>query len=84
MSKQATKELESDVGTLKETAKQIAWMLVIGASLMLGIRAVEWLVPEPPSRIIVCMASDLGKRECRNLEELMQAKEKPAPASEGK
>lgn len=47
----------------------------IGFALLVGIRAAEWLIPSPDTRIVVCFASDIGKVEtCSYLSELRAAK----------
>lgn len=54
-----------------ETLKYIGLFLLAGAVMTVGMRAVEWLIPQPESRIFVCMASDVGEIEvCEQLEQL--------------
>lgn len=45
--------------------------VLLGVCVMSGIRLVEWAVPRPATKILVCMASDTGDVEvCKSLEEL--------------
>ncbi len=38
---------------------------ILGAVVVAGMRAAEWLIPQPEARILVCVTSDTGKRDCR-------------------
>lgn len=49
---------------------------VLGAMLMLGIRAVEWVVPKPKQAVVFCIVEKNGKAHgCRPMAEyLMEVK----------
>lgn len=50
-----------------------AALIAVGALLLTGIRLAEWTIPRPDTRIVVCLASDIGEiDECTQLSELMQ------------
>lgn len=51
----------------------VAYM-VIGAAIMVGIRAAEWLIPQPETRVIICTYDDMGETECKAAADLMRAK----------
>lgn len=51
---------------------QLVIYLTLGATVMAGMRAVEWLIPKPEIRLMVCMYDELDKLECKTAAELMQ------------
>ena len=58
---------------MKRSAVVFAFAVGFGALMQLGIRAVEWIVPKPETRIVVCLASDLGEIEvCRSAASMIQ------------
>ena len=38
---------------MKEKLKEAAWMIVIGALIMVGFKAVDWIIPSPAHVITV-------------------------------
>jgi hypothetical protein len=54
---------------------QLAAYVLVGAAVMVGIRVIEWTVPQPEMRVIVCTYADLGELECKGAAELLR---KPA------
>jgi hypothetical protein len=54
-------------------ARELAYWVMLGALVVVGMRAAEWLIPKPETRLIVCLAEDVDKsRACRTLDELMR------------
>jgi hypothetical protein len=50
-------------------------MVTLGATMMLGARAIEWIVPKPPVEVAVCVYnSNNNFTECKFLSELKQEK----------
>jgi uncharacterized protein (DUF486 family) len=45
--------------------------ILIGVLVMLGMRAVEWTIPAPSTRIVFCMYEDGG--HCKTLQELKES-----------
>lgn len=41
---------------------------VIGAVVMAGMRAVEWLIPAPKKELMVCIVDDITEPECESTE----------------
>lgn len=48
-------------------------LLFVGILAGAGFRIAQWVIPEPDTRIVVCMASDARYGECRLLSELKKA-----------
>lgn len=47
--------------------------LFIGALMMAGMRVVEWVIPQPETKVLVCFASDAGKiSQCKRLDDLIK------------
>ncbi len=59
-----------------ENLKYAGWFLLAGALLIVGMRAAEWLIPKPETRILICFEDDvrLGNT-CKRLDELREAKQ---------
>jgi len=58
----------------------VALYVFIGVCAGLGMRAVEWLIPQPEARVIVCMADDTtDKAICMPLREFARS---PAQAAD--
>ena len=54
------------------STKEIVKLLLIGAIIVAGMRAAEWLIPEPESRVLICFPSDTEKfRGCRSLADMI-------------
>lgn len=51
-------------------------MAIIGFIIGAGMRAAEWIIPKPETRVVVCMADDLDVVACKSLNSLVNA-EKP-------
>lgn len=51
-------------------AKEVMWLVMCGFIVMVGLRAAEWLIPEPPSRIVICYGSDGKEPVCLPMDEL--------------
>ncbi len=50
--------------------RALSWV-IIGGLVMTGMRIVEWLIPEPDTRLVICSADSAGQLEvCRTLAEL--------------
>lgn len=57
--------------TFKLIGTTVAGYLLLGASVMAGMRLVEWAVPRPATKILICMVDDTGTVEvCKSLDEL--------------
>lgn len=39
--------------------------VAVGACIMLGAVTIQWLVPKPEQRLLVCFYQDLEELECR-------------------
>lgn len=65
---------------MNNTLKSITLGLALGALLALGAKAVDWLIPSPEKRIVVCMNSDTGKGLCKTLADIEEAHAKKEPA----
>jgi hypothetical protein len=68
-----------------------AGYFMLGVCVVAGIRAAEWVIPQPELRMVVCLADDLGSvHACRTLNELLEAsaqrggKERMRPVREAK
>lgn len=49
--------------------------VLIGACIMVGVRAVEWTIDKPETRIIICVPSDSGDLQiCRDAYKLLNSK----------
>jgi hypothetical protein len=57
-----------------ETVRVLLAVLAIGVVAGSGIRAAEWAIPKPETRVIVCMADDLDKIACKSLTDMLPAK----------
>ena len=45
--------------------------VLLGVCVMGGMRLVEWVIPRPATKILVCMVDDTGTVEvCKSLDEL--------------
>ena len=66
---------------MKQTLIIALFTFIAGALAMAGIRAAEWLIPEPEQRIVICMADELGDVTiCRSLQDMLdkaEAKRQP-------
>lgn len=52
-------------------------LLVVGVLVGTGMRAAEWAIPAPQTRLLFCFANDLGKVEaCKTFEEISEAKDR--------
>lgn len=57
-----------NMGIIKDVLKLMAF----GAIVIIGVRAAEWIIPAPETRVIVCMAEDMDKVDtCVDLKELV-------------
>ena len=64
--------------TITESCALLALFLLLGFVLMVGQRAAEWSIQKPETRVIVCMADELGTVEiCRTLDDLVKHPRKP-------
>ena len=52
----------------------------MGATMMAGMRVMDWVIPKPASRVFVCIVVDGMETECKSLEEIQ---EKAAAIGEG-
>lgn len=52
----------------------IAAYLVLGLAAGAGIRAAEWLIPKPETRFVICMAYDMDKPVCEDLDKIINKK----------
>lgn len=59
--------------------KVIAYIL-LGACVGLGIKGIEWLIPSPERRIVVCMNADTGEGICKTLADIDTAHRNKRPA----
>lgn len=62
-------------GLLGRLLAAIVFYAAMGAVVMAGMRAVEWLVPAPKRQVMVCIVDKADMTECIGLDE-MPAKEK--------
>lgn len=47
--------------------------VLLGALVMSGMRLVEWAIPRPATKILVCMVDDTGTVEvCKSLADLQK------------
>jgi hypothetical protein len=54
-------------------ARELAVWVAVGALVVVGMRAAEWLIPKPETRLIVCFAEDVdNSRTCKTLDELIR------------
>lgn len=61
------------MGKLKELAIYGLKMLALGVLLGTGVRAVEWAIPAPELRVIVCTMDDFDHVEtCTSAAELLK------------
>lgn len=61
---------------LIEEAKALLLFVIAGMLAALGWRAIEWSIPKPETRVLVCMADETGDVEiCRTLDELTKEKQ---------
>lgn len=59
---------------LTKIAGHLIACVLMGAAMMGGMRAVEWYVPKPDARVVVCAYYDLDELECRPAAELLRSK----------
>lgn len=53
-----------------------AGYFMVGVCVLAGIRAAEWVFPQPTLQMVVCLADDLGTvHACRTLNDLLAASE---------
>lgn len=57
---------------IKEASKTIGYFVFIGACAMVGIRAVEYIIPAPESRIAICFIGENETEECKILEDVIK------------
>lgn len=56
---------------MKAKLKTAAWLIFVGIVVGTGVKLIDWLVPSPDKRIVVCFAQDYGIiDECHTLAEL--------------
>lgn len=60
-------------------SKLIAYVL-LGACVGLGIKGIDWLIPSPEKRLVVCMNADTGKGICKTLADIETAHREKRPA----
>lgn len=64
--------------TITESCALLALFLLLGFVLMVGQRAAEWSIQKPETRVLVCMADEIGTVEvCRSLDDLVKQNRKP-------
>lgn len=52
-------------------ARAAVGFFLMGVLVMSGMRLVEWAIPRPSTKILVCMVDDTGTVEvCKSLDEL--------------
>lgn len=69
---------------MKDRLIAIAQIIGIGALVVAGMRAADWVIPKPESRVVMCFANELDQVEiCRNLKELMERAELRKKAQKG-
>lgn len=50
-------------------------LIGVGFLVGVGIRAGEWLIPKPETRVLICQAGAAGKAVvCQRLDEMLKAK----------
>lgn len=54
----------------RDAIDSIPGLLFAGIVVMLGVRAVEWAIPAPPQRILICTESSMGEPTCQTMKEL--------------
>lgn len=55
---------------MKNIVLQALFYFLIGAAIMCGIRAIEWIIPKPAIVTFICIVSDAAETECKTLDEL--------------
>lgn len=65
---------------MSDISKSICLALSLGALLGVAMKAVDWLIPSPDRRIVVCMNADTGKGICKTLADIDAAHAKKLPA----
>ena len=55
-----------------EHFKSVAQILLVGALIVVGMRAAEWVIPQPEMRVVMCFANEIDQVEvCNSLKELL-------------
>lgn len=60
--------------------RDVIYLVIAGCLIGLGTKAVDWLIPAPEKRIVVCMNSDTGKGICSSLADVQAAHKLGKPA----
>ncbi len=50
--------------------KYVASLLIAGFLVMCGLRAAEWLIPQPETRVILCLDDERYGSLCASLDEV--------------
>lgn len=57
---------------MREKIKSVVQIIFLGAFVVVGMRAAEWVIPQPEMRVVVCLASEIGKIDsCHVLKDLL-------------
>lgn len=69
---------------MKERLIAIAQIIGIGALIVAGMRAAEWVIPQPEERVLICFANELDQVQiCRTIKEILERSEARAKATKG-
>lgn len=61
---------------MKSRLTAVAQIIAIGALVMIGIRAAEWVIPGPATRVVICFANELDQVEiCLDVKEIIERAE---------
>ena len=59
---------------------QIVFFVCAASVIGMTLKAIDWLIPSPDRRIVVCMNSDTDKGICKTLADIEAAHAKKLPA----
>ena len=51
---------------MRKNIEVLGWAFIMGVAIMLGMRAINWIVPNPPVMVLVCLEDKDGPRNCKD------------------
>ena len=49
---------------MKEILKQFLFMAAFVVFALLVFRGIEWIIPSPPAKVIICIEDSKGEHDC--------------------
>ena len=59
---------------------QVVFFVCVASVIGMTLKAIDWLIPSPDRKLIVCMNADTGKGICKTLADIEAAHAKNLPA----